>query len=271
MKYLLSALFWFFATVSFSSSANAFGGTAEFLDFVAETDIPDQATNRPLSLCALKEKVHVVFIPLWFSAEEYVLATDSCDTDSFYRLNPGAIANFKAEGVLPQGIPEEPTLSSVQKATPIIWAVVVVAGIIFNHLKDSKPVSRGGNTSASSMSRYEENVLEIACRAALADGVIEPREVATVCSVAQSMTSKQIPMQQARDMIDFIQQQPQPVDYTDFSTGMGAEERAQILRVAMMVIGKPGLAEGTGKAFVEKLATDLLIAPEQRDAIAAAL
>ena len=71
--------------------------------------------------------------------------------------------------------------------------------------------------------------------------------------------------------MDYVRTQPAPPDYTHLGSGLDDTGRNQLLRVAMLVIGKDNLAEGDGKTFIDKLAMDLLIEPQRRDALAAAI
>lgn len=272
MKHILSLAFILMISLGFSNKAEAFGGTSEFLEFVAETDIPDQQSSGLLSLCVLKEKVHVLSFPLWFKAKEYALAPERCETDSYYSVDAEMLASGQADGVFPADIPAEPTLSASQKTAPFIWGVLLILGILVNRMKPRGIPQNGARTSgAAHVVQYENRVLEIACRAAAADGVIEPREVSTVGMFAESITNKQVPLERVREMIEFIRQQPEPSDFSEYHSGLTKEECYQLLRIAMMVIGKPGLASGLGKTFVDKLAVGLLVEPEVRDSIAASL
>lgn len=122
-----------------------------------------------------------------------------------------------------------------------------------------------------SAEEYEHRVVEVACRAALADGVVEDKEVAIICGIAVGFIPGVVDPTQVRAMVDKIAQGSDKEDFLDLGYGLDEIQRQQLLRLALQVIGKEGLAAGGADDFLDKLSMGLLITKEQRDAIAVAL
>jgi uncharacterized membrane protein YebE (DUF533 family) len=177
------------------------------------------------------------------------------------------VLGFKAAGVLPEDVPDHASLSLAQSATPFVWGGIVLLVVIFSRRMTGKPSGK----HASSGSQFMSRVLETACRAALADGQIEDREVGVICGIAGQFTTNTVSPDQMRKMIGYVRVQPEPADYTHLGIGLDEVARNQLLRVAAMVIGKENLADGPGKTFIDKLAMGLLIEPQRRDALVAAI
>ncbi len=246
------------------------GGTTEFLDLVHETQLPDPDGSGALSLCHLVKKWHAIFIPLWYQSQGYALATNRCDTDAYYSVNAGNLAGLKSDGLIPADTPATPSLSTMQMATPFLWGGLVLLILGGKFLRRGKGSAGQGNVN-NAHAEYMARVLEVACRAAGADGKIEDREVGVICAIAGNLTSQPVNPDGVRRMIDHINDQPTPFDYTGLGAGLDQVSRNQLLRVAMMVIGKDEMADGPGKEFIDKLARDLLVTPEQRDALATSI
>lgn len=267
MKFILTAFLVAVATCGFSTAAHAVAGTAEFMDYVAETEVPNQTSGKQLSLCHLIEKWHVFFVPVYYSSKGYVLATDRCDTDRYAYLDEGDLGQMKAAELIPGSVPQTPSLSKLQFVTPFIWAVVIIGGIFIRSGKVRGQTPQGRAVAADYMTR----VLEVACRAALADGKIEDREIGAICGIASQFTSDPVHPDKMRDMVDYVRSQPETADYTALGQGLDEFERNQLMRVALTVIGPENANDGADKAFLDRLGMGLLIDQERRTALAKAL
>ncbi len=260
-------------TVSFASPGQAargaaFWGSGEELDFVAEINDPSGSVGNGLALCHLVWKTHIFFLPLYFSSQSYALASDRCDTDYYYDISPAQIAELKDAGVLSADIPDEPQLTMAQAATPFVWGGVVVIVLIMKFQAGGFSRSTGPGTAAG---QFRNRVLETACRAALADGKIDDREVGTICAIAGQFTTNQVSPDQMRKMIGYVRVQPETSDLSHLGSGLDDVERHQLMRVAMMVIGRENMGDSAAKSFLDKLAMGLLIDPKRREAMAVAI
>lgn len=153
--------------------------------------------------------------------------------------------------------------------------LIAIAGYKFwdarQKKNDKEPDETGSLTSRVNESDYETRVIEVASRAALADGVVEDKEVAMICGIAAGFVPGIVSPDQVRDMVEYIRQNPAKTDFLDIGTGLDDLQRQQLLRIAIQVIGKESIHEGAGKEFVDNLSMGLLILPEQRNAIASTI
>jgi uncharacterized membrane protein YebE (DUF533 family) len=156
----------------------------------------------------------------------------------------------------------------MQRATPFIWAFLVGALLLLK--RQTGGVRRRVELSPAE-AMFRDRLLETACRAALADGTVEQREVAIVAAIAEKFTAGPVDPDRLRKMIGYIRVQPPPPDLTHLGQGLNDVGRNQLLRAAMVVIGPQNRDHGSGKAFIDRLAMDLLIDPARREALAATL
>ncbi len=265
---ILAALTFGIASPAEAGRGVAIWGDREMLDYVAETTLPNQVGEGKLSLCHRVSYTHFFFMPLYFSSEGYVLAPDRCDTEYYYDIAPIKLALYRNTGVLPADLPDEPELTLLQTITPFFWGSFA---LIVAFMKFRAGGFRRSAAPGPAAVEFRNRVLETSCRAALADGEIEDREVAAICAIAGQFTTGQVSPDQMRKMIGYVRVQPETPDLSHLGSGLDDTRRHQLLHVAMMVIGKDRLGTGDGKAFLDKLALDLMVEPRRRDALASSI
>lgn len=245
------------AALCFATTAEARrggGGTAEFMDHVAEFSgpMPDN-TGAQLSLCHLVEDYHVLFVPLYYTSKGYVLAPNRCDSDSYYKLNEGGLAEAQAIGLLPADLPAEPQISLMRRVPTVLAGLGLLAliglGIRQKMNKDKRLAEMGA------IPLVAQRVLDVACHAARVDGETSEAEVAVIADITRQLTGTAIEPERVRKMIDLSVKSPQPAHFKAFAKGLDASQNELLIRAALMVITADGKVAKAEENFLNQLAS----------------
>lgn len=259
------------AAIAAASPAEARRGssaTTQDLVFVAPTEWSDGA-GKPLSLCILTETKSKFFVNFWISAESYALATRRCETDSFYDFDATAMADARAEGWLPVGLPKTPQLTLAQKAQGF-WGWGIVAGfVLFGGLsKLGGFAARGKRRQAlRQVDSFTERAAQVMGMAAAADGRLDKEEVATICSVLERITGTSYPAEVVVDIIRNAGDGSISADLSPLSRGMNADHRELLVKAALMVVASDGDISADESSFLSRLTTAMGLGQEQFNSI----
>ena len=255
------------ATLAFTLSSAAHarsgpGGTTEFMEFVAPTQIPvDGSSDKMMALCHLLKKTHAVFIPIWYESKGYVLSDNNCTDDTYYSMTPEQMTEARALGLIGADVPETPQLTSQQKAMPFLWGAVVLFGIAMFIRQKLRNAARrreiGGSSDAVT------RLVDAMCHAAKADGVVDANEVGTIKAIALRLTGAEYPDDKIRKMIDLSQAKLTPAQFAAFGKGLNAQQKELVMQAVLMVLGADGQIATKEQAFINGLAQGLGISSAQ--------
>jgi tellurite resistance protein len=229
------------------------GGSYEFMDHVAEFSEPmlDDA-GAQLSLCHLIKDYHILYIPLFYQSEGYVLAPNRCDSDNYYSLNEGGLASAQADGVIPADVPAVPAISLMRRVPTILLGLGILAliglGIRQSRNKKARFAEMGD------LPILAQRVLDVACHAAHVDGETAEAEVAAIVGIARQLTGSEIAPDRIHKMISLCVKSPQDAHFKAFAKGLDQAQKETLVRAALMVIMADGQVTKQEQAFLNKLA-----------------
>jgi len=243
--------------------------TVEELHFVAETKISNPEGRGTLSLCHLIEGNYAAIIPLWYESHGYALAANGCDTDAFYPMSAFQVTNAKARGDIPLGTPSEPELSVVQKNVGVGWLSLL--GLSFAILMiGSLRTALGGRSRRRQFgraSRVAKAALDAMCQAAIADGQIDGSEVEVIAMAGEKLTGKRFTEDEIISMIrTCASNRTNGADFASFGRGLTTQNKAIVMRAALMVVVADGALVGREADFIGKLAQGMKISGRQVNA-----
>jgi tellurite resistance protein len=252
------------------AEARGGGGSAEFMDFVAETTIPPAETGGvQVALCHLVKKHTAIGIPLFYQSEGYVLAENRCDTDSYYSFTAEEFAQAQSLGMIPADIPDAPAISLARRIPTIILGLVVLAmigaGINQARRKKARLAEMG------SVSPFAQRMLEVLCHAAKSDGATDAREVASIAAIAAQLTGTTFDPDRIARMIGLSERNLQPAQFKRFAKDLTEDQKDAVLRGVLMVLAADGQVGRDEQKFLNGLAAGLAVTPSRFDQIMASL
>ena len=245
------------AALIFATTAEARrggGGTVEFMDHVAEFSGPMlDNSGAQLSLCHLVEDMHVLYVPLYYTSKGYVLAPNRCDSDSYYDLNEGGLAEAQAQGLLPADIPAEPSINLARRVPTILvglFFLALIGTFIRQKMNKDKRLAEMG-----AIPLVAQRVLDVACHAARVDGDTSEAEVAVIADITRQITGTAIEPERVRKMISLSVKSPQAAHFKAFVKGLDASQNEMLIRAALMVIAADGQIAKAEQNFLNQLAS----------------
>ncbi len=252
------------------ADARGGGGSAEFMDFVADTTIPPAETGgAQVSLCHLVKKHTAIGIPLFYESEGYVLAENRCVTESYYSFTAEEVTLAQSLGMIPTDIPAAPSISLARRIPTVILGLLIAFGIfaVINQARRK----RARLATMGNVSPFAQRMLEVLCHAAKSDGATDDREVATITAIAAQITGDAVTADQVRRMIDLSEKNLQPAAFAKFAKGMTDDQKDGLMRGALMVLGADGQVGKAEQKFLNGLAGGLAVTQSRFDQIMASM
>jgi DnaJ-domain-containing protein 1 len=271
MKTVMTAFFALgLALFATGAEARGGGGSAEFMDFVADTTIPPSETGgAQVSLCHLVKKYTAIGIPLFYESEGYVLAENRCATESYYSFTAEEFALAQSLGMIPTDIPAAPSISLARRIPTVILGLCLLAliGAGINQARRKKArLAEMGN-----LGPFEQRLLEVLCHAAKSDGVTDAREVATIAAIAGQLTGSTFDADKITRMISLCQKNLQPTQFKAFAKGLTDSQKDAVMRGALMVLAADGQVGRDEQKFLNGLAGGLAVTQSRFDQIMASM
>lgn len=240
------------------------GGTMEQLSFIAETDITSDA-GKPLALCHLTEKRHVLFAGVWRSSIGYALAENNCDADRFYHLDTERFQLGQVLGEFPEDLPLEPKMSAADMISGFWGLGVIVLVLVFAAVKKLKQSKRKAQRRSEMGSIHPAalQAMDAMCHAAKADGRLDASEIAMMADIAKQMTGDTFDEARIRRMFDMAEAKPTDAQFAAFGKGLSAEQKRMVLQATLMIVGADGNLDKQENIFVQKLARGLSISLDE--------
>ena len=235
------------------------GGSAEGLLFVAAIDEVD-STGAPLSLCILEKTRTVLFIPLFRSAQEYVLATNQCATDSYYSIDPAKFAAAQAAGYLPANLPAEPELSTSQLISGMWGWALALPLAIFGFMK------RGGG-SRPKLDSFADRVVAVMCAVARADGQVDDAEIYVMGDVLRQLTGRDYDLNQVAAYARSLSGDLSDRDLKKLGKGLNPAQCEALVQAAVMIADSDGNVEGAENHLIVRLSRALKVGGDRVDAM----
>jgi DnaJ-domain-containing protein 1 len=269
-RYLVSALAAALMAMGTMAEARGGGGSAEFMDFVADTTIPPSETGGvQVSLCHLVKKYTAIGIPLFYESEGYVLAENRCETESYYSFTAEEFTLAQSLGMIPADIPDAPSISFARRIPAIILGLLVLAvigaGINQARRKKARLAEMG------SVSPFGQRMLEVLCHAAKSDGAVDAREVATIAAIAEQMTNTRFDPEKITRMITLSEKSLQASQFATFAKGLTEDQKDAVMRGALIVLAADGQVSKAEQTFLNGLAGGLSVTPSRFDQIVASM
>jgi tellurite resistance protein len=269
-KLLVGALAAALMAMGTMAEARGGGGSAEFMDFVADTTIPPAETGgEQVSLCHLVKKHTAIGIPLFYQSEGYVLAGNRCETETYYSFTAEEFSLAQSLGMIPTDIPAAPAISFARRIPTIILGLLVLAligaGIRQARRKKARLAEMGD------ISPFAQRMLEVLCHAAKSDGAADAREVATIAAIAEQMTGTRFDPEKITRMIALCEKSLQPQQFTKFAKGLTEDQKDAVMRGALMVLAADGQVGKEEQKFLNGLAGGLAVTQSRFDQIMASL
>jgi uncharacterized membrane protein YebE (DUF533 family) len=246
------------------------GGSAEFMDFVADTTIPPAETGgAQVSLCHLVKKHTAIGIPLFYESEGYVLAENRCVTESYYSFTAEEFTLAQSLGMIPTDIPQAPSISLSRRIPTIILGLVIAAliGAGINRARRTKArVAEMGDVNP-----FAQRMLDVLCHAAKSDGATDAREVATIAAIAGQLTGTQFDAEKITRMIGLSEKSLQPAQFKKFAKDLTDDQKDALMRGALMVLAADGQVGRDEQKFLNGLAGGLAVTQSRFDQIMASM
>lgn len=238
------------------------GGTAEILDFVAQTQIPvNGGADKMMALCHLIKKYHVVYLPVWYQSEGYVLSDNACAGESYFSITAEQLAAARKDGLIAADIPEVAKLTSQEEMTPWLWGALVAFGVLMFIRQMIRTVARRREIGGASDAVIR--LVDAMCHAAKADGRIDAREIAAIQMIALRLTGTEYPEANIRRMIDLSKARLTPAQFAAFGKGLGVAQKELVMQAVLMVLGADGEIAKKEQGFINGLANGLKITQPQ--------
>jgi tellurite resistance protein len=269
-RYLVGTLAAALMAMGTTAEARGGGGSAEFMDFVADTTIPPAETGGvQVALCHLVKKHTAIGIPLFYQSEGYVLAENRCDTDSYYSFTAEEFALAQSLGMIPTDIPDAPAISFARRIPTIILGLLVLAligaGINQARRKKARLAEMG------SVSPFAQRMLDVLCHAAKSDGATDAREVATIAAIAGQLTGTAFDADKVARMIGLSEKNLQPAQFKKFAKDLTEDQKDAVMRGALMVLAADGQVGKDEQKFLNGLADGLAVTQSRFDQIMVSL
>ncbi len=252
------------------AAARGGGGSAEFMDFVADTTIPPAETGgTQVSLCHLVKKYTAIGIPLFYESEGYVLAENRCMTESYYSFTAEEFTLAQSLGMIPTDIPAAPSISLARRIPTVILGLFVLAliGAAINQARRKKArLAEMGNVHP-----FAQRMLEVLCHAAKSDGVTDAREVATIAAIAGQLTGTEFDAAKITRMITLSEKSLQPAQFKKFARDLTDDQKDALMRGALMVLTADGQVGKDEQKFLNGLAGGLAVTQSRFDQIMASM
>lgn len=252
------------------AAARGGGGSAEFMDFVAETSIPPSETGgAQVSLCHLVKKHTAIGIPLFYQSEGYVLAENRCETESYYSFTAEEFTLAQTLGMIPNDIPAAPSISLARRVPTIILGLLVLgligAGINQARRKKARMAEMGD------VSPFAQRMLEVLCHAAKSDGATDAREVSTIAAIAGQLTGTQFDAEKITRMIALCEKNLQPAQFRKFAKDLTDDQKDAVMRGALMVLAADEQVGRNEQKFLNGLGGGLAVTQSRFDQIMASM
>ena len=228
--------------------------TAQELLFVAQTEFEDETGT--LALCQLVETQSAIFVNFWRSVESYALASDGCNTESYYEFTAAELKTAQAAGMIASDVPLEPKLS-MQSLAGGFWGFGLLALVLIGlGLKVLQVQRRKGQRLAimGNATPAAQSILDAMCHAAKADGYIAPSEVAMIKSAAEEMTGENFALEDVKRMATLAEETLDLNGHKRLIKGRSKPEQLDMMRGVLMVVAADGKLDGKEKTFVGGLA-----------------
>jgi tellurite resistance protein len=246
------------------------GGSAEFMDFVADTSIPPVETGGvQVSLCHLVKKHTAIGIPLFYQSEGYVLAENRCDTESYYTFTTEELALAQSLGMIPTDIPAAPSISFERRIPTIILGLVIAALIVAGINQARRKKAR--LAEIGDVPPFAQRMLDVLCHAAKSDGVTDAREVATIAVIAEQLTGTRFDSEKIARMIGLSEKSLQPAQFKKFARDLTEAQKDAVMRGALMVLAADGQVGKDEQKFLNGLAGGLAVTQSRFDQIMASM
>jgi hypothetical protein len=243
------------ASSSIATTAEARGGGvwgySQYLEYVADFGPAGEADS--LSLCHLGTKYHVLFIPVFYQSERYVLAENRCDTESFYDLQEGGLAAAQAEGLIPADIPAEPSIS-LEKRIPTIILGLLIAAFVVVALKRMRR-QRQFTAQMSDLPPKTQRLLSILCHAAKADGEVSASEVTRIGEILKMLTGTSVAASRIEQMAQMAEKKLTPRDFNKFADGLSVDDKELAIKAVLLVCSADNSVGRAEKGFISSLAS----------------
>jgi tellurite resistance protein len=258
----------FLATSAEARGSGFGGGSAEFLEYVADFGVPPEETGgKQLYVCHLIKKYTVIGIPLFYLSEGYVLAENHCDTESYMSFNPGGFVDAQAEGLIAAKTPAEPSISLERRMPTVLLGLVLAFGIfkgIRRKRNQSKRMAEMGGIPLSA-----QRLLDVLCHAAKSDGAIGEDEIGLIAGIAAMVTGVKFDPATIRRMIELSEKSLQPNQFAKFGEGMNERQKESLMQAVFMVVAADGQVAKAESAFIIGLARGLSLSQARFDQIVA--
>ena len=193
------------------------------------------------------------------------MATNKCDSDSYYPVNAEQLALGKIMGDFPEDLPDQPSLS-ISDMISGFWglgAIVLllgVAGIKWagRSARTSKRMAEMKGAAPAAI-----KAMDAMCHAAKADGRLDDSEIELMADIARQMTGETFDEQRIRRMYELAEAKPTDQQFTSFGSGLTPDQKRLVMQAVLMVVGADGDLDKRETAFVQKLAQGLKISANE--------
>lgn len=250
VSFLVAAVAAALSLLPTAAAAKGGGGYAEHLEYVADYG-PQGEGQENLALCHLVKKYHVLFIPIYYQSEGYVLAENRCDTDSFYHFKEGGLAAAKAVGLLPADLPDEPSISLGQRVPTILWGLLLAAVMVAAVKRRSR--RNGLAAQMSDLPQRTQVLLNVLCHAAKSDGRIAAQEIGLIAEITRKMTGTDVSHSRVEQIAAMAEKKLMPKDFERFANGLDADGRESIVKAVLLVLAADNKLEKAEQRFLNGL------------------
>jgi DnaJ-domain-containing protein 1 len=253
-----------------AAEARRGGGSEEFMDYVADIAIPAaESGGEQLYLCHLVKKHTAIGIPLYYESEGYALATNRCNTDSYFAFTPAEFTDAQAAGLIAADVAATPSIS-LSRRIPTIILGLIVALLIGAVIQKSRR-KKARLAEIGSVPPFAQRMLEVLCHAAKSDGVTDAREVATIAVIAEQMTGTRFDAEKIARMIGLSEKSLQPSQFKKFAKDLTDVQKDAVMRGALMVLAADGQVGRDEQTFLNGLAGGLAVTQSRFDQIVASM
>ncbi|MEP5759071.1 MAG: TerB family tellurite resistance protein [Litoreibacter sp.] len=273
MKHLLIIITFFIVNFPIISDAEARrrSGGSQKMHFIADTKLKNPDGGQ-ISICYLTKTTRAIGIPLWRSLEQYVLSKDKCIGTEYFTVSGEKFKELHAANMLGADLPLEPKLPN-----KIFWAgswgaaIVIPLILIGLFIVIRRQINKKRRHSTmGNVTRFQRACLDVMCHAALSDGTIEESEITLIQKSAENLTNGHVfSVDEVNKMIKTSEKKPTADQFREFGKGLNTNEKAMLLKGALMVVAADNSIDGKEKVFVGNLIRALGIPSDIVDQILA--
>ncbi|MEL6531964.1 MAG: DUF533 domain-containing protein [Pseudomonadota bacterium] len=248
------------AAASPAEAARISYSITEEMEFIAPTEITGFGAGKDVALCRLYKETSVFGIPVWLSAQAYVLSTSECTGVSYFD-DPQLISQALSDGRIAASVADQPAftiLERVQRHPASFGLALLVLLNIAWRLRGKRPSRLEQRLEVLGLQEGPVfRFIDVMLHAAKADGTTQPEEVAYIRQKATDLTQLEYSDEHIAWAIDRTEKLNSPRDFRIFGQGLTPDQSRVVLRAALAVVAADGTMTRAERKFISQLATGL--------------